>query len=166
MSDSNWRIRTHYYMSFCSFLADSVSDNFLLRHSWPTELMQAFYFVLGTGIEPILQEWKSWVLTVIRTEHYKTDTSCSFLSTVNDSIPEMIRTESIKRTDHLFTFLFSKIYLDKLTHIDSHNYYRDKIIITIDNMSSCQDVIQFNTSTHNTCFHIVYPSLFNSTRIV
>ena len=26
-------------------------------------------FVLGTGIEPILQDWESWVLTVIRTQH-------------------------------------------------------------------------------------------------
>ena len=39
---------------------------------------------------------------------------------------EMIRTESIKRTDHLFTFLFSKTYLDKLIRIDNHYYCQDK----------------------------------------
>ena len=31
-------------------------------------------FVLGTGIEPILQDWESWVLTVIRTQQV-----CHFL---------------------------------------------------------------------------------------
>lgn len=39
---------------------------------------------------------------------------------------EMIRTESIKRTDHLFTFLFSKTYLDKLIRIDNRYYCQDK----------------------------------------
>ena len=93
----------------------------------------------------------------------KTDTSCSLLSTVNDSIPKMIRTESIKRSDHLFTFLFSKTYLDKNIHLTATNnlsgWFR---FFIIDSMSFCQDVNSINTSTHNTCFHIVYPSPFNT----